>query len=145
MKGRKALNIITASVLCTCCVSIVKAEDTGTVQGLRDQLAAIHENVYPGTAGSSLTSAYAGADLMTWYKQNSPDTGAITQEITAYAADMNKEEKDVFTEQLAIVSAGIGTTISEGGSETLDCAGWNGEVTWNETDAESVIQALELK
>ena len=118
-------------------------EDDKALSAAFDELMdEVRDTVYPGTAGSSLHAACAGADILTWYTdgRSALDSGKIIALRDAYIA--SQDDADAFTDQLDTVAESICSLDTDTGKGALADSGWSGKVTWTAEDCMLVGYAL---
>lgn len=125
--------------------SSTSASDALLEKDFDAMLKALQEHVFPGSAGSSLNAASQGATLLSWYVNNkvalTKDT--ISSWLKKYVE--STDDKDMFKQQLNMVTNWIKSATDDLNKQTLVDAGYQGEVNWQSEDCETLASALTLE
>lgn len=114
------------------------------VDSFNDQMDHVRDSVFPGSAGSSLNAASAGADIMTWYIQYRDLVNAdqINEMLKNY--ETTAEDQEEFANQIDAVAQSIAELTTESGKGALADSGWTGEQNWSQEDCQLVSEALTI-
>ena len=118
-----------------------------TADGLAGQLCeqfdALRAVCFPGTAGSSLSSAACAAEMADFFFASGIDPDAVDRIARSYQAALSREDAQLFESQLDLVVSAFSHLTGEGGEGLLeDCGYESSSYPWDAENVRSCFVAL---
>lgn len=99
----------------------------------------IEQNVFPGTAGSSLSSVPYAVALLDWSADTKLTADEIKTEIINWLADKRNDEQVEFSRKLDLINSTCEQLLGDNAKDLLDCAGCDTtNCTWPDSSKEII-------
>lgn len=117
-----------------------------TADSDREQLQAIlndlANNLHPGTAGSSLTSARLATDLLTWAATTKMDKKEAAAIVGEWLKEQSPEIRSHFQEKITSISDTYGRILKDGAADLLKSAGIESDFSNLGTRLKELVDAV---
>ena len=117
--------------------------DSPVAQELVSLLEEIRDGCFPGTAGSSLTSAAFAGRLLDWNADAAPDAGVISAATRKFADSLTAEQAELFPDQIGLVRAAAGELTTDSANDLLSESGYEAKSgPWTEETVSALFDAV---
>lgn len=121
----------------------IKEDSEQTDSQLTTYLQYIEDNFCSDAyAGISIRSAGCAVDMMNWYMDEKPSDNAIAETAKEYILSLPESDRSAFSQGVTMVYESARQVAGENGEELAADAGYTGEITWAESDADNLFQAI---
>ncbi|MBR0207785.1 MAG: hypothetical protein IJQ43_02665 [Oscillospiraceae bacterium] len=115
----------------------------GLAAQLCEQFDALRAACFPGTAGSSLSSAACAAEMADFFSASGIGPDSVERILRSYCAALSQEDAQLFETQLELVAGAFGRLTEEGGEGLLsDCGYESSTWPWDGEDVRDCFAAL---
>lgn len=98
--------------------------DSPEAKALVSLLEEIRDGCFPGTAGSSLTSAAFAGRLLDWNADAAQDADVISAAAKKFADSLTAEQAELFPDQIGLVRAAAGELTTDSANDLLSESGY---------------------
>ena len=115
----------------------------GLAAQLCEQFDTLRGTCFPGTAGSSLSSAACAAEMADFFFTSGISPDAVDRIVRSYQASLSQEEAQLFESQLDLVVGAFDRLTGEGGQGLLeDCGYESSGFPWDSENVRACFEAL---